>query len=87
MGSVDEAMEEVVTRRALVHLFVEESLQRACLYLACRSGEDNTLALLDVHLEISGNIEVLIRCISTFLLLRILHAAIPVGHEYKLVLL
>ena len=47
-------------------------------------AEDNALALLDVELEVAGNVEVLVGGVAALCLLGIIHAAIPVGAEHPL---
>ena len=87
MGCTDQDVIEVVARYAVVDLQVEQLLQRRRLDLRRRSGEDDALALLDRHLEVAGHVEVLVRGVAALLLLRVLNAAIPVGHEDEFVLL
>ena len=87
MGCSHQAMIEVITGHAVSHLFVEELLQCTGLGSRRRSGEDDTLTLLDIHLEVARNIQVFVRGIATLLLLRILHTTIPVRLENELVLL
>ena len=80
-------MEEIVAWRAAVDLLLEQFLQSLCLYLACRRREDDAFAFLYRHLEITRNVKVLVGSVSTFLLLGIFNAPIPVGLENKLVFL
>ena len=87
VGGIDETVEEVIARGALFDFGIEQPLQTGGLALRCGSGKDDALALLDVHLEISGHVEVLIGSVATLLLLGILDSAIPVGNEVELVLL
>ena len=87
MGSIDQTMEEIIAWRTLIHFLVEECLQTARFDFGCGSGKDDGLTLLDVHLEIAGNIEVLIGSIAALLLLGILHTTIPVGLEDEIILL
>ena len=57
-----------------------------CIYRIC-CREYDALSFLDRHLEVARNIEVLCRCVSPLLLLRIFNPAVPVWLEYELVLL
>ena len=87
VGGGNQTVIEVIAWHAVGHLFVEQLLKARSLGLRGRSSEDDALALLDRHLEIAGHVEVLVRGITTLLLLGILYAAIPVGHEDELVFL
>ena len=87
MSSIDQTMEEVVARRTLVNLCVKKFLQATGLDFRSSCRKDDSLALLDTHFEISWNIEVFIRSITSLLLLWIFYSTIPVWAEFKLVLL
>ena len=87
MSGIHQAVEEIVARRPFIHLLVEERLQTACADAGRRSGKDNALTFLDIHLKVTRYVEVLIRRISSLLFLRILHPPVPVGLEDELVLL
>ena len=84
MSCINKTMEEVVARRTLVYFLIEETLQATSLAGRCRCGEHDSLALLDVHLEIARHIKVLVRSIATLLLLRILNARYQSGWKTKL---
>ena len=87
VGSGHQTVVEVVARHAKADLLVEQLLQLTRLRLARRGGEHDALALLDAHLEVAGNIQVLVRGVAALLLLRIFYATVPVGLEHKRVLL
>ena len=87
MGGIHQTVEEVVARRTIAHLLVEEFLQARSLDLTRRCCKHDALTFLNWHLEIAGHVEVLVRGIAALLFLRILHTAIPVGLEVELVLL
>ena len=87
MRGIHQTVEEIVARRTVAHLLVKKFLQPCGLYLRCGGGKHDAFAFLDTHLKIAGHIEILVRCIAALLLLGILYAAIPVGHEDKLVFL
>ena len=84
---IDEAVEEVVARVALFHLRLEQFLQRVATDFGGRGREDDALALLDLHFEVAGHVEVLVGSIATLLLLGIFDAPVPIGTEDELVLL
>ena len=48
VSRIDKAVEEVVARRTLIYLLVEETLQCTGLDFRCGGSEDNALALLDI---------------------------------------
>ena len=87
MRRIHQAMEEIITWRTLIYFFFKEFLQATGLDFRSRGSKDDSLTLLDTHLEISWHIEVFIRSITSLLLLRIFHATIPIWAEFKLVLL
>ena len=87
MGSIDKTMEEIVTRGSFCHFLIKEFLQCTGLDFRCRCSKNYALTLLDWHVEITRYIEILIGSIATLLLLRILHATIPVWGKNKLILL
>ena len=87
MRRIHQTMEEIITWRTLIYFFFKEFLQATGLDFRSRGSKDDSLTLLDTHLEISWHIEVFIRSITSFLLLRIFYAAIPIRAEFKLVLL
>ena len=87
MGSIHEAVEEVVAWRTKGQLVFEKFLQAGSLGLTRRSGKDDALALPNRHLEIAGHVEILVGGIAALLLFGIFHTAIPVGLEDELVLL
>ena len=88
VGSILQTVIISVTRSTVIHLCLEYPLQRTGIFKSrCTCREHYTFTFLDIHLKIAGNIEILIEVISTFLLLRILNASIPVRLEVKLILL
>ena len=78
---------ETVTRCTIFHFRFK------CLFQFTRGNfrytgrENNALAFLYIHFEISGNIQVFVEVITTFLFLRILNATIPVRLVVKLIFL
>ena len=87
VGGIDQAMEEIVAGRALVHFLLEKFLQSTGLRSRRRGGENDALALADRHLKITGGVQILVRGVTALLLLRILYATVPVGLEHKFVFL
>ena len=87
VGSSQETVIEIVTRLSNVDFLLKERLQRRTLNLLGRCSKDDTLTLLDSHLEIAGYIEVFVGSIATLLLLGVLYAAIPIWSEDELVFL
>ena len=85
MGSVDQTMKEIVARTTRLYFFAEELLQLFRIAGRGRCREHDPLSFLDVQLEISGHIEIFIGRIATLTFFRILHPAIPIGLEHKLI--
>ena len=56
---IHEAVEEVVAWCTVVNFLLEKTCQSVSLYFRSGSGEHDAFAFLDVHLEISGHVEVL----------------------------
>ena len=87
VGCVYQTVLEVIAGSTLIHLLFEEFFQSACLYLFCACCEDNALSLLYLHFEVSGNVEVLVEVVSSLLFFGVFQSTIPIGLEFKLVLL
>ena len=60
VSGIHQAMEEVVARSSGFNLLLKQRTQCSRLYLRSGSREHDALSLLDVHLEIARNIEILI---------------------------
>ena len=87
VGGVLQAVVEAVARGAVFGFRLEDLLQAARCYLGDAGREHDAFALLDVHLEVAGHVEVFVEVVAALLLLGVLDAAIPVGHEVEFVFL
>src|SRR5574344_32241 len=80
-------MKEVISWCALAYFFIKQIVQIICIALRSRSSKDNAFTFFYIHLEISRNIKIFIRSISTLLLLRVFHSTIPIRLKHELVFL
>ena len=85
VGAVYERIVEIVARCAHFQLEFCQFRQRTGVNLAQTSREHYALTHFHLHLKVTGNIQILITCISAFLFLGILNASIPVWFEDKLI--
>ena len=87
MGTIYERIIEVVSRRTYAHFKVRKFSQRVRVNFFQTGSKDHALAFRDAELEVTRHIEVFVRSIAAFLLLRIFQTAIPVRTEHELILL
>ena len=83
--AVYERIVEIVTGCAHLQFKFSQFGQCAGVNLAQTGREDYALTHFHLHLKVTGNVQILVTCISAFLFLRILYASIPIGLEDKLI--